>query len=170
MNSCAASEPLSPSIPAGPASSGGSDRGGTRQHASPSTVQGLAGGGQHPHPGTARQQCVDHRRGRIDDVLAVVEDEQGLLGAQVSDHCVGRSHTRALQHARAWAALAATPSVSATAASSTNHTPSGKRVHHLGGHLQGQAGLAAAPRPGDRHQPLVAHQARSARRSRRPAR
>ena len=60
--------------------------------------------------------------------------------------------------ASAWAALAATPSASVTAASSTNHTPSGKRLHQLGGHLQGQAGLAASPRPGDRHQPLVADQ------------
>ena len=37
----------------------------------------------------------------------------------------------------------------------TNQTPSGNALDQFGGHLDGQAGLADAPRPGQRHQPHV---------------
>ena len=53
-------------------------------------VEGLAAGGQYAQRRTRRHQPVGQGRGRVEDVFAVVQDQQRLLVAQVGGQGVGR--------------------------------------------------------------------------------
>ena len=88
--------------------------------------QPLAARGEHVQLRAGAQQPIDEPRAGVDDVLAVVEDDEHALGADVLGEGVDRIAVRARLHAEPVAVSATTNAGSETGASSTTRTPASK--------------------------------------------
>ena len=125
-----AARPRSAAAPsARPVAAAGTDSGGTGQHCSPARPSGSRLVARILSPGQAREQGVGQRGAGLDQVLAVVQHQQQASGAQVSrqglrQRAPGLPRARPGARATAWGTSAG----SAIGASSTNQTPSAKRV------------------------------------------
>ena len=103
--------------------------------------------------GTVAQQVIGQLRAGLDQVLAVIQDEQQAFGR--ADSSVTRSSRDAPGFSRrpkAAATVCSTSAGSASGASSTSQTPSAKAGSSSAGQLQRQAGLAGAAGAGQREQ------------------
>ena len=89
-------------------------------------VQGRPAGGQHLERGTGAEQRGDERRGGGQEVLAVVEQQQGLPRAEDPGQLVGDRSAGAGVSPAAVATVVGTSAGSASGARSTQMTPSAK--------------------------------------------
>ena len=143
----------------GVARGSGSAATGTRQVISPGHAEGLAAGGQHRRGRIGRQQSGDELGAGGDEVLAVVQDEQRRLVAELGRELVGGGDAGHLAGAEG-GQRGATDGVRIGERRQLDPPhAAGLRVDGLGGDGQGEAGLADPGRTGQRHQPLACQQA-----------
>ena len=124
-------------------------------------AEGLTAGHQHMHVRARRQHRVHQRRHRLQDVFGVVDHHQRRAGvAEMAHHERGRVSARG-------GARPYRPRHPLGRRIGRGHRgeidpprPPGMVLHQFGGGVQGEAGLAAPARAGQRHQPLLSDQAR----------
>ena len=122
-------------------------------------AQRLAARGQDAHAGPGTQNLLGQAGTRVDQMLAVVKNEQRLARGQVRDQRLqGRARSgdrhadgqrRRLRHERGVAEARQIDEPSAI----------GQLRQRVGGGLERQPRLAAAPGPGERHEPGALQQA-----------
>ena len=116
--------------------------------------QRLAARGQDHQIGASGQQLGDQGDDGVEDVLAVVEDEQEVPAGELVDERRGPGSVALEGEVEGRADLRGDAVTWATPANSTSHTPSAPaEARHLPvGDLQGQAGLARSSRAGEREE------------------
>ena len=125
--------------------------------------QDLPAGGQDGDAWAAGQQHVNQFGGRLDDVLAVVADDEGplgleVLGEPVHEHLRGSTWAGG-QHAQGTGHHGGHERRIGQPAQLDQHDAVREILLDTGRHLQGQAGLPASSNPGQRHEAGLAEQA-----------
>jgi hypothetical protein len=126
----------------------------------PGHPQRLPAGRQHPHIITGHQQPRTQLRRRADHVLAVIQHQQQLPPGQHPRQDPGRRPARLLPHPQRRRHHGRHQRRVVHRGQLGQPHPVREPARHLFGYLAGQPGLARPARPGHRHQPVAAQQAR----------
>ena len=126
----------------------------------PGHPQRLPAGRQHPHIISGQQQPSAQRRGRADQMLAVIQHQQQLLPGQHPRQRIGHGHPRLLPYPQRRRHCRRNLRGVPQRRQFRQPHPVREPARHSPGHLTGQPGLARTARPGHRHQPVLIQQAR----------